>query len=706
MSRVTLLVVLFLMLQCAYTNAQQSSEFAVLLSATVNAGVSPSITLHWDADPSGKQIQITRKSKSEPAWSGTAMATLDSTATQWTDTEVVAGQAYEYRVLRYMYRQIGTDSNGVAQFGAWMGSGYISSGMMVLPERPKRTLVLVDSTMLAPLQQQLNALKSDLESEGWVVSIVSAPRAETFSSEKVERVRKLIRDEATAGGRDLGAILLIGRLPVLYSGAIVPDGHPDHRGAWPADGIYGELDGTYTDLTLNVPNTNRAAQDNVPGDGKYDQSLFLTDVDVPVGRVDFFNMPAFTEAATNPISEIDLLKNYLNRNHKYRTTSPSIRMGGIIDDNFQGNDGRFAASAWRGFSVFGGDTAVKAGDFFGTLALPPVHLMAYGCGGGNDAGASGVGSTTDMVSKPVNAVFTFLFGSYFGDWDTRNNFLRSALASKPEALTCAWSGRPHWYIHNMGLGETVGYSTRISQNATVQNGYYPVLIVGANGQVSTYSPFDRWIHIGLMGDPTLRAIMKPVGAVQTVTASTEYPNKVKLSWIRPVGDVDGYLVFRRRGANKAYVQLTANPITATSYADSTRFEGSIEYVVQTVALRSTASGTYYAYGRNASTNVVTTSIAGETSDTPARASLVASPNPAESNISFAVNIDASRGVVAVMTLAVYDIHGRTMWSFEQNNVLPGAFNVGFDASALAVGHYIVRMTTDAQTTTTPLTIAR
>ena len=300
MSRVTLLVVLFLMLQCAYTNAQQSSEFAVLLSATVNAGVSPSITLHWDADPSGKQIQITRKSKSEPAWSGTAMATLDSTATQWTDTEVVAGQAYEYRVLRYMYRQTGTDSNGVAQFGAWMGSGYISSGMMVLPERPKRTLVLVDSTMLAPLQQQLNALKSDLESEGWVVSIVSAPRAETFSSEKVERVRKLIRDEATAGGRDLGAILLIGRLPVLYSGAIVPDGHPDHRGAWPADGIYGELDGTYTDLTLNVPNTNRAAQDNVPGDGKYDQSLFLTDVDVPVGRVDFFNMPAFTEAATNP----------------------------------------------------------------------------------------------------------------------------------------------------------------------------------------------------------------------------------------------------------------------------------------------------------------------------------------------------------------------------------------------------------------------
>ena len=43
-----------------------------------------------------------------------------------------------------------------------------------------------------------------------------------------------------------------GHVPVPYSGDIVPDGHmPDHVGAWPCDGFYGDMDGTWTDNAVN-----------------------------------------------------------------------------------------------------------------------------------------------------------------------------------------------------------------------------------------------------------------------------------------------------------------------------------------------------------------------------------------------------------------------------------------------------------------------
>ena len=48
-------------------------------------------------------------------------------------------------------------------------------------------------------------------------------------------------------------MFLFGHVPVPYSGDIVPDGHaPDHQGAWPCDGFYGDMDGLWTDCSVNV----------------------------------------------------------------------------------------------------------------------------------------------------------------------------------------------------------------------------------------------------------------------------------------------------------------------------------------------------------------------------------------------------------------------------------------------------------------------
>src|SRR6185436_1061279 len=82
-------------------------------------------------------------------------------------------------------------------------------------------------------------------------------------------------------------VLLIGEVPVPYSGSLAKDNRPDHVGAWPCDAYYGDVDGIWTDNTVNLPNTARSANRNVPGDGKFDQNTLPSAVEIPVGRLDF-----------------------------------------------------------------------------------------------------------------------------------------------------------------------------------------------------------------------------------------------------------------------------------------------------------------------------------------------------------------------------------------------------------------------------------
>ena len=60
---------------------------------------------------------------------------------------------------------------------------------------------------------------------------------------------------------------LLGHVPVPYSGSINPDGPPDHFGAWATDAYYAELNGAWTDTSVNTTVASRAENRNIPGDG-------------------------------------------------------------------------------------------------------------------------------------------------------------------------------------------------------------------------------------------------------------------------------------------------------------------------------------------------------------------------------------------------------------------------------------------------------
>src|SRR5690606_37852616 len=127
---------------------------------------------------------------------------------------------------------------------------------------------------------------------------------------------------------------------------------------------------------------------------------------------------------------------------------------GLVDDNFTGYGDAFSQNAWRGFGPLVHPDNVQSEDYFTTLSNQS-RLWSYACGGGWFTGANGVGDTPDFLTHQVQTVFTILFGSYFGDWNNSNNFMRAPLASGT-TLTNFWAGYPNWYVQHMGLGETIG----------------------------------------------------------------------------------------------------------------------------------------------------------------------------------------------------------------------------------------------------------
>lgn len=626
--RFVIIPFLFLALQGAMV-AQTPRDLCVLLHANYSSAPKFSITLAWNADSRTASTMIFRKDRDGQSFSASANVTLVANENEWTDTAVVVGKPYEYRVLRTLHIPDGTDSvTGLPRFDTVVAAGYIVTGREVIPTASGKLLMVIDSSLANGLNNELDTYEQDVLLEGYTVERVVVSRSEEFSAANVEAVRAAISQSHKQ--EPLSSVVLIGRVAVPYSGRIAPDGHTDHVGAWPADGIYGDVNGTYSDNSVNNPNPSRASNNNIPGDGKYDQDRFGTTLELAVGRIDAYNMPAFSG------SELALLKNYFHRNHEYRTGKYNVHTTGIIDDNFGGYGEYFATSGWRNFVVFGGDSTVTAGDYFESYSPEHKNLWMFGCGGGTDNSAGGVGTTTDFATKPTNAIFSLLFGSYFGDYDTKNNFLRAAIFGEGGALTCAWAGRPSWYLHHMAMGESIGYSSLVSQNNLTSNfgaiGTYVPNIITQSGQVGILNTGDRGVHIALMGDPTLKTNSKPQPAFTGFVATTEYPNKVNLQWDNnnPTAKI---IITRKRGNNPAFQQLAILEAGSVSFTDSVRNDGTMQYRIQPLRADSTVSGHFYQRGAIAQTSVVTTGISEEVSETM---QLDVYPQPASTSVSISM----------------------------------------------------------------------
>jgi hypothetical protein len=358
---------------------------------------------------------------------------------------------------------------------------------------------------------------------------------------------------------------------------VAPDAHRDHNGAWPADVYYGSLQSSWEDVAVNNDST-RVANRNLPQDGRFDKTYLERAPDLMVGRTSFHQMPAFSDSAEA------LLAGYLERHHSFRTGQWQPREKAVIEDNFANLSEGFSQTGWRGFSALLGTENVSEGEYFETLRDSGA-LLSYGSGGGSFRSASGIATSQDFADTSVHGAFTFLFGSYFGDWNTPNNFLRAPLAAKAPMLTNAWAGRPHWYLHPMAAGHPIGRSLLMAQT----NGL---------GQTARYQPTGfaaTGVHIALMGDPTLRLyhFAPPEGLTPAFKQLEGVDSAgIELRWSAASGaGVQGYAVYRQIDSGQVFERLHTGFVEDTAFVDSfPHTDRPNVYMLRPYVLKTTGSG--------------------------------------------------------------------------------------------------------------------
>ncbi len=537
--------------------AKDPKNFAVQTSATVQENP-PRITLNWVPDSVATSYHVSRRT-ADSAWQ--PLADLGGDVTSWSDGNVAIGTKYEYQTSK-------TTSLGN------IGYGYVSSGVRVpFPDARGKIILIVENSIAGAIDAQLQQLSQDLTGDGWIVV-----RRGVWMNDSPVSVRDTIKSIYDSDRAGTTAVMLIGHVPVAYSGNIAPDGHENHRGAWPADTFYGEMDGPWTDETVNTQAAERQDNWNIPGDGKFDQSDIPSNVDLMVGRIDFYNMTCFANK-TRSRSEVDLLREYFNKNHVYRYGNMAYERRALICDNFadKGKD-PISGTAWRHFpAMVGANNIQEVGwDGFLPAATQNTYLWSYATGGGSYYYSMGVATSDDFATNDLKVVFAMFMGSYFGDWNNESNFLRASLGSG-NVLAAAYSGFPQHLYFPMGIGEPIGYGLKITQN---------------NLTNTTYAPWDQGqgeVNVSMLGDPTLR--LYPVKPASNLNISSD-AGIAHLVWLPSPDSILGYYVYRSANAEGPYTRINQSILTSTSFNDSPG-NGAYFYMVRAVKLEQSPSGTFY-----------------------------------------------------------------------------------------------------------------
>jgi hypothetical protein len=575
---------LFLILASMEIQADSTWVYAVQIAASIQTNP-PSITLTWLQDMYGAEsYTIYQKSKEATNW-GTAILELDGSITNYTDTNVEVGMTYEYQIVKV----VNTVFAGAPL--AYDGYGYIYSGIEAPLTEDRGTLILVVATnSTIGLSNELAQLQTDLTGDGWYVIC-----EDVSSNDTPQYVRSLITNDYYADPQDVDAVFLFGHVPILESGYLNYDGH--YTRAMPADTYYGEMNNDWT-----IPNNPTNGPSYIP-----------SNLALEVGRVDMFNMIGVGSVEGPWPNEQELLRNYLNKDHQWRTHQIQVQRQALMGDRRGDVDGTLAmaASGYRNFTPFVGlnNPLIGTNDVIEaniqddapipqrwiSMLHTDNYLWAFGDGGGELNGCTYLGTngeynevlSTDIVGTDAQAVFVMLFGSYMGNWDGQDDLLRSVLVTPTMGLACMMVGEPHWFVHHMGLGETIGYGTRLTvNNSTLYQ--------------SASNAFMRAVYINLMGDPTLRQdpICPPSGL--SAFAGT---NGVTLNWSAGCDPVLGYNVYRSTDPAGLFARLNSSLISATNYTDFEFTPGNYYYMVRGVRLETNPSGSYYNASEGVFTNV-------------------------------------------------------------------------------------------------------
>ncbi|MDO8649926.1 MAG: hypothetical protein Q7K33_01280, partial [Candidatus Berkelbacteria bacterium] len=567
------------------------------------------IRLVWPANGYRQELHISRRiySSHPSAWQNwTSLYDVTTGANQageYRDTNVTSGIHYEYQIRAFAPSWT---CNGATNNPYWTYQ-YINTGTNVpLTDQHGKLILLVESSLATPLSTEISRLQDDLLGDGYKVYRHDVTASEVTDSNwkaSVANTKALIRADYNTDVNADWTIFIVGHVPIPYSGVSTPGGHTDNNGAHPADWYYADMDeSVWTDTTANNITASFSSMWNIPGDGKFDQNAVPSVPEMRLGRVDFRNMPAFSK------SEVELTRQYLDRDHAWRNKQFTVRDRGLVNAN--NNHGLL----YKGLppdshntysSFFGGSNNTDIGDWFSSASSPQSsYLFAASKGNGEYAKDIQIGSTADFAAHPLYVVFTTMYGSYYGDWDSgihADAVLHAPLAAEGYALT-------NYYHENMmnidssSMGMPIGdelftMALDSSQSATKQYVEYGWVYNG-NSYLKGYRPNN---YVTLMGDPTLQT--RVVAPPTNVTVSVSGADNV-ISWTLAADtNIQGYHVYRAPTTNlNNFTRLTSTPVTTGSFRDVGAAAGAYRYMVRTVKLEQSANRSYY----NASQGVFVT----------------------------------------------------------------------------------------------------
>ncbi len=546
----------------------------VPVEATVQTNP-PAITLR--VHKVERSYQVYRKGPYDLSWTG-PIGTIPGGTGVWTDTNVVVGVEYEYRLY-------GGTTTGRSRSDTRL-YGYIRSGIAVDQTGWRgRVALVVENRVFSNLMTELTRYIEDLTGDGWTVHVIPTPRGEGYGGMAGTGflhvpIRNQIISLYTNYPGEVKHVSLLGNVPeprtgLSYSG---PDGH-GNKAAFGTDAYYGDVNGTWTDTGVN---TATGAMTNAPGDGKYDETRTPTSnwnyFELGFGRMD---MPFLAEG---PLLG---LRNYLDKLYRYKQAAPDFRPGrrGLIRNGFD----NVSETGWNSMTALLGldnieylpagiQTSSGNMDYDQRYSAENGPFLFYAKG--DSAPGRGIGG---------RAVIWTGCQSLWGYW-YETTYMANALAEDSFTLSYTWSiwGLRYFY-HRLGLGDVMGDMMRVSIN---NRGWYST--DGLHRIDSYYWPNGD--HTGVffmnhLGDPLLRLYMFP--PARNLRARP-IGGGVQLNWEASEDPaVAGYHVYRSTAMDQPFTRLTTTPIAATTYTDSSVTSGTHIYMVRAVKLDTTASGTFW-----------------------------------------------------------------------------------------------------------------
>ncbi len=514
----------------------------------------------------GKPLRVLKRGLAEPTWT---LLKKNIQSASLIDYGIEANKLYEYKVFaeyndnfkKYLTRSI-VVSTGTRSKEA--------SGLLA---------VVVDESILNSIQSNLNNLQKHWIADGWKVKIIPAPRNSNNQKNQLDNFKKIkaVKDQLKAlytnpdePNNRLSSIFLVGHVPIPYSGRFNPDGH-FHR-SWESDLFYGDLvdDEMWTD---SQDDSGKLSNPKKANDGVMDQETFPSAIEVPVGRIDFSNLTAFGR------SEVVLLKEYLDKIARYKRGDLQFpdKVAGFSSFPHEGlNYANYLNMTRIGGPITGNNMQnIHELNFFKTK---DKYLLGVQLGAGH-YDTIGNGNPAHMLKSEQIAMdqdlfkvgFLVLDGSYFGNWNTKNNFLRSVLTVDNGGLASIWGRNAYMDLHLLNTGMPIGECVQQYVNSLISDPSWKD---------------SAKVYIQLMGDPTLSIINKP----PVTNFSVEKKNdSAILSWDK-VENEPVYIEASKGGLHGDFEALTPIPITSDSFIPEEPLPDGTVFRIRRASLNISPSG--------------------------------------------------------------------------------------------------------------------